>query len=1794
MRIRSRPGGPGKDSNPPSGEIDMKHLRNTCLALAGLALATLVPALCGAGDWPMWRFDAGRRGGSELELPEKLHLEWLIELPAPRPAWPASQEKLQFDRLYEPVLAGKRLFVGSMVSDRLTAYDTESGEERWRFYAEGPVRFAPVAAGGKVYFTSDDGYLYCLSAEDGSLLWKFRGGPSDRKVLGQDRLVSSWPARGAPVLYDGTIYFGASIWPFLGTFIHALEAESGAVVWTQSGNGSSYLMQQHSSPAFAGVAPQGYIAATAEHLLVAGGRTVPGVFERRTGKFLHFNVASRDLDTRGGGGYEVYAGKDFYITRGMMYRLDTGAFVAAADATLLTDHAMIGADREGIRGFRPGWREEETKDRRGTTTKKLVVKPSWSTPLDERVKRVFIRSGSRVYASGEKGTVLAIDLPRYDRGAQVSWSVKLPDEPLNIISGDSRLFVTTHRGRIYCFGGTDRGLAVPEVQGMRPVELVARGATWSYLDDGSNQGQAWRASDFDDAAWLSGPGKLGYGDDNEVTKLSFGPDPKKKPVTCYFRHVFEVPPQNDYSDLLLKVLVDDGAVIYLNGEEAARLFMPAGEIHFDTLASSGTDENKYHEVAIPSDLLKPGRNVLAAEVHQVSRESSDLSFDLELTAIETAPPPLSGIAGAGDAWAARAGAILRASGAAEGYCVALGIASGRLIEEIAAQSRLHVIAIDPDAARVDAYRRRLDGLGVYGTRIAVLTGEPLRIELPPYLAELVISEEPAAAGFGQGVEFVERVFHVLRPYKGVACFASSSSDFEAFARAAAAARLDNGEVRRFGSFALLRRYDAPAGSGEWTHQYADAGNTVASKDRLVKLPLGLLWWGGPSNEEILPRHGHGPTPQVAGGRLFIEGRHLLRAMDIYTGRLLWERRLRDLGKFYDYLSHEPGANAIGSNYVSLADGVYVVHGKSCLRLDPATGQTVAEFRLPLESGETEPPDWGYIGAWKSYLIAGARPNEYTSPAFNRRDVLNLKDDPLKQALLIITTWTGFAEIPREKDQDDHDYLVENVNKLLLAADMMAKIPQAIRSKAKAEEAEKKLEEYLKGSGRSPLDHEALVLKRQLLHLYYGLPKYENRPAGKFGSQARVGSSRIVALDRFAGKALWDFDGHHQIRHNAVAIGGGMVFLIDRLPQSLVSFNRRRGLTPAAEEARLVALDIRSGDPIWSASQRVFGTWLGYSEEHDVLLQAGSQATDRALDEADRGMVAYRGTTGEVLWENDEKYSGPCMLVGEMLITQGYGSPGFALELSTGKRIKQRHPVSGAEIDLQYTRNYGCNTAVACPNLLTFRSAAAGYFDLSGRSGTGNFGGFRSGCTSNLIPAGGVLSAPDYTRTCTCAYQNQTSLALVHQPEVEMWTFQRLGADGAPALQVGLNFGAPGDRRGPDGTLWLDQPSTGGPSPDIPVESFLQEARYLRYHTSRVEGELPWVAASALEGEGEIEIELVPPRRIRIDNDIAGGPPLEASNARLSATRIFATVPQTGARNRTSVRKGSRPGEANLAVRQFAALATESVTVEFWTRTDGDIVFADAGAGDKSPTQGFLIDNRAVRVRYLPSGETGGPGKEIAIESKEKIPDYRWAHIAFTYDAPSGVGALYINGRLAASHDGPAGRPLWWSSAAPDLIFLKGATGASYLDEVRVSSRALKPDELLVARGGTPPREVIGYWRMESAASIEPAAAAEGAAAGGAPESAPSLLPSHVYTVRLVFAELEGLGPGERIFDVALQGEVRLSALDIAAEAGGPNRTLIKEIEGVPVENHLKITLSPRSGKPPLLGGVQAIARSRSF
>ena len=179
----------------------------------------------------------------------------------------------------------------------------------------------------------------------------------------------------------------------------------------------------------------------------------------------------------------------------------------------------------------------------------------------------------------------------------------------------------------FCLGA----LAAWPAPGATP--LIPEGAVWKYLDNGIDQGTAWQGVAFDDSGWSAGPAQLGYGDGDEVTIVSYGPDQFNKYVTTYFRHRFDLPGVVAGGDLTLRLLRDDGAVVYVNGVDVFRSNMPVGSTYLTlaTVAVGGAEETSvFVSASLNPSVLVAGANVVAVEVHQVALTSSDLSFDLEL------------------------------------------------------------------------------------------------------------------------------------------------------------------------------------------------------------------------------------------------------------------------------------------------------------------------------------------------------------------------------------------------------------------------------------------------------------------------------------------------------------------------------------------------------------------------------------------------------------------------------------------------------------------------------------------------------------------------------------------------------------------------------------------------------------------------------------------------------------------------------------------------------------------------------------------------------------------------------------------------------------------------------------------------------------------------------------------------------------------------------------------------------------------------------------------------------------
>lgn len=1149
----------------------------------------------------MWRYDPQRSAAAPNKVAGHLSLLWQRSFPKRRQAWddPLNLDLMTYDRVFEPIVMDGLMFIGFNDSDKVIALDAASGAERWRFYTEAPVRMPPAGSDGQVFITSDDGSLYCVDGQSGKLRWKFSGAPSTQHAIGNRRLTSAWPARGGAVVRDNTVYFAASIWPFMGTYLYALDAHSGEVQWVNDQTGSQYIKQPHSAPSFAGVAPQGALVATDSLLVVPGGRSVPAVFERSDGKLRYFELNAGGKGT--GGSFVSADAKNFYVHTRLKgtraFQLSDGVKSAFVPNEPVLHNAIVYSaesadDKQLIRAY-----DEDGKQ-------------VWE--IDADGSGDLILAGDHLVAAGQE-LIQLIRLPQDDHPAHVEQSIPVDAKIQRLLVADGKLFAVSIDGQVLAFGTASN--------------VAAKSA------------------------------------------------PK-------------------------------------------------------------------HEIIVVPDQAK----AIAGELLSV--------------------------------------------GAAEGYAFWFGSCESLRARSMALDSPFTQLAIvDPESRSIDDTRLALDSMELYGS-VTVHHGEPKSFRPPHHVANMVFVDRPESLDR----QAIESIYSAVRPYGGV-MYLLTDGDKQSLQNSIESWALEQADVSIGKHGVIVRRVGALPGAADWTHQYGNIANTVKSDDSRVKLPLGVLWFGGSSNMDVLPRHGHGPPEQVVGGRLFIQGMNSLSARDVYTGRVLWKREFADLGTFDVYYDktyenvplnpkynqvHIPGANARGTNFVVTEDRVYIVEASVCHVLDPATGKTVAKMELPVDPfGEKE--QWGYIGVYQDVLIGG----------------------------LGFASYRGRNSLTFESDKD--------------------------------------LKDNKAGFGSKSYD--------------------------------RAASVALVGFDRHTGKQLWKVDAKHSFWHNGIVAGGGKIYCLDRTPKSIADALLRRGQS-RADSYRIVAFDFRSGETSWEIKENIFGTWLGYSEEHDLLLQAGAKASDRLSDEVAQGMAVYHGADGTVKWRNDAlKYTGPCILHHDLIITNAnsYAESAGAFYLETGQPKLVPNPLTGQSQPWKITRAYGCNNIIASENLLTFRSGAAGFYDLLTDGGTGNLGGFKSGCTSNLIVANGVLNAPDYTRTCSCAYQNQTSLALVHMPEIETWTVHNVASTtphGEKLKHLAINFGAPGDRRDDQGTLWLEHPVVAGDSPALSIR-INPETRFVRRHSSsntssHASSSRPWITASGAQGMTDLRIEM----KLKDEYHLATGIPVE--------------------------------------------------------------------------------------------------------------------------------------------------------------------------------------------------------------------------------------------------------------------------------------------------------------------------------
>ncbi len=168
-------------------------------------------------DWPTLRHDPLRSGSTGTVIPTGLESAW--------------ETRLHTKHLTAPVIAGGRVYVAGREEHTLYALDAASGKVLWDFTTGGRIDSPPTVHKGMLLFGSADGYVYCLRAGDGALVWKFRPGPWDRRVMACEQLESAWPVHGNILIMNDTAYFCAGRTSYLdgGLYMYGLDPGTGRV-----------------------------------------------------------------------------------------------------------------------------------------------------------------------------------------------------------------------------------------------------------------------------------------------------------------------------------------------------------------------------------------------------------------------------------------------------------------------------------------------------------------------------------------------------------------------------------------------------------------------------------------------------------------------------------------------------------------------------------------------------------------------------------------------------------------------------------------------------------------------------------------------------------------------------------------------------------------------------------------------------------------------------------------------------------------------------------------------------------------------------------------------------------------------------------------------------------------------------------------------------------------------------------------------------------------------------------------------------------------------------------------------------------------------------------------------------------------------------------------------------------------------------------------------------------------------------------------------------------------------------
>jgi outer membrane protein assembly factor BamB len=410
-----------------TGDVNLKERQ---IGIRCIIISSLATALVTAQDWPSHMQDNHRSGVSQAYLSVPMTLAWTYQAAgAPAPAWtesPATHDYLHdwfdlkarqnFDVCFNTSIAKGRVYFGSSGTGEIVCLDLATGKRLWSFFTDAPVRFAPTISDNRVYSGSDDGLMYCLDAQTGALIWSERIGDEDM-IWGNEHSISVWPVRSSVLVQDASVYWAAGLFPQEKMYLAKRNARNGQGGWTVD----------------VPLAPQGYLLATQQTLIVPSGKTYPMMFDMVTGKFIDYLYQS----TRDGGAWAIVLPDGQQLASGPTVAGSTNLYASPQREfiTKMNYANCLIADKQAYY-----YNTNSTLGKISSTDKTKL----WHT--EKACPYTLIMDQQHIYAGGD-GEFSVFN----KTDGQVLWSAPVSGKVYGLAISNRTLLVSTDQGAVYAY-----------------------------------------------------------------------------------------------------------------------------------------------------------------------------------------------------------------------------------------------------------------------------------------------------------------------------------------------------------------------------------------------------------------------------------------------------------------------------------------------------------------------------------------------------------------------------------------------------------------------------------------------------------------------------------------------------------------------------------------------------------------------------------------------------------------------------------------------------------------------------------------------------------------------------------------------------------------------------------------------------------------------------------------------------------------------------------------------------------------------------------------------------------------------------------------------------------------------------------------------------------------------------------------------------------------------------------------------------------------------------------------------